>query len=212
MSADKLSLPNSDQALVGRDAAMPVNNKHHVNGRPIQSPFSDDDSHFQVLYIGMGCFWGAERKFWGIEGVYTTAVGYGAGITPNPSYEEVCSGLTGHNELVMVVYNPAVVSTNELLKVFFEAHNPTQGMRQGNDVGTQYRSGLYYTNNEQKELAESAKATFEKALNELKMANITTEIQAAPVFYYAEEYHQQYLAKNPNGYCGLGGTGVTCAI
>lgn len=214
MLVDKLSLPNSDQALPGRDAVMPVNNKHFVHGRPIQSPFSDDDSAFEVLYVGMGCFWGAERKYWSIDGVYTTAVGYGAGITPNPSYEEVCSGRTGHNELVMVVYDPSIVTTIELLKVFFESHNPTQGMQQGNDIGTQYRSGLYYTNEAQRQAAEHAKSTFEFALrnSSSNLGPVTTDIEAAPTFYYAEDYHQQYLAKNPNGYCGLGGTGITCAI
>jgi peptide-methionine (S)-S-oxide reductase len=212
--ADKLSLPNSEQALPGRDAAMPVNNQHFVHGHSIQGPFSSDDSSFEVMYIGMGCFWGAERKFWSIEGVHTTAVGYGGGFTPNPSYEEVCSGRTGHNELVMVVYNPSIVSTNELLKVFFESHNPTQGMQQGNDIGTQYRSGLYFTTEAQRDAALHAKSAFESALNASSpnLGPITTEIEPASAFYYAEEYHQQYLAKNPNGYCGLGGTGVTCAI
>ena len=212
MLVDKLSLPTLDQALPGRDAVMPVNNQHFVHGRPIQSPFSSDDDKLEILYIGMGCFWGAERKFWSISGVHTTAVGYGAGLTPNPSYEEVCSGQTGHNELVMVVYDPMIVSTNELLKVFFESHNPTQGMRQGNDIGTQYRSGLYFTNDAQKEAIEHAKETYEKALSESNLGLVTTEIEAATDFYYAEEYHQQYLAKNPNGYCGIGGTGITCAI
>lgn len=209
---DKLLLPTLEQALPGRDTAIKVNNQHFVHGRPIQSPFGVGDSKFETLLIGMGCFWGAERKFWSIEGVFTTAVGYGAGMTPNPTYEEVCSGRTGHNELVMVVFDPNVVSVNALLKVFFESHNPTQGMRQGNDTGTQYRSGVYYTNEGQKVAAEKAKSLFEGALKESNLGPVTTEIQAAPVFYYAEEYHQQYLAKNPNGYCGLGGTGVTCAI
>lgn len=212
MLVDKLSLPTLEQALPGRDASMPVTNQHFVHGRPIQGPFSSDDTHLNVLYIGMGCFWGAERKYWSIEGVVTTAVGYGAGLTPNPSYEEVCSGKTGHNELVMVVYDPAIVSTNALLKVFFESHNPTQGMRQGNDIGTQYRSGLYFTNESQKNDIDKAKSIFEKALSDSNLGLVTTEVGPAPTFYYAEEYHQQYLAKNPNGYCGIGGTGVTCAI
>lgn len=212
MLNDKLSLPNSDQAIVGRKNEMPITNRHFVNGRPIQSPFSDDDSNFHTLYVGMGCFWGVERKFWNIEGVYTTAAGYGAGITENPTYEEVCSGGTGHNELVMVVYDPEIIDIKELVKLFFESHNPTQGMRQGNDVGTQYRSGIYYTNAEQKSVAEAAKILFEAALLKSNLPKITTEIIAAPTFYYAEDYHQQYLAKNPNGYCGLNGTGVTCTI
>jgi len=209
---DKLSLPTAEQILPGRSEAMPLDNEHYVNGRPLKAPYSSNDSHLQEILIGMGCFWGAERKFWSIAGVYTTAVGYGAGVTPNPSYEEVCSGRTAHNELVLVVYDPKVFSTNELLKVFFESHNPTQGMRQGNDKGTQYRSGIYYYNEQQKAAAEQARDSYQRSLTDANMDNITTEILAAPTFYYAEQYHQQYLAKNPNGYCGLGGTGVSCAI
>jgi peptide-methionine (S)-S-oxide reductase len=162
--------------------------------------------------FGLGCFWGAERKFWQIPGVYVTAVGYAGGLTPNPTYEEVCSGMTGHNEAVLVVYNPAKVSYETLLKTFFEAHDPTQGMRQGNDVGTQYRSGIYVYSDEQRRAAEAAKAAYEQALKARGLGPITTEIKDAPEFYFAEDYHQQYLAKNPHGYCGLGGTGVTCQI
>jgi len=209
---DKLSLPTAEQLLPGRDEAMPLHNEHYFNGRPLIAPYSDDDSQLQEILIGMGCFWGAERKFWNTPGVYTTAVGYGAGVTPNPSYEEVCSGRTAHNELVLVVYDPSLLSINDLLKVFFESHNPTQGMRQGNDKGTQYRSGIYFYTDEQKAAAEQARDSYQRALNDANMGSITTEIIAAPTFYYAEQYHQQYLAKNPNGYCGIGGTGVTCAI
>jgi len=209
---DKLSLPSSDQVLPGREQAMPLHNEHYVNGRPMQAPFSDNDAALSYLYLGMGCFWGAERKMWNTNGVYTTAVGYGAGVTPNPSYEEVCTGRTAHNELVLVVYDPSVLSESQLFKVFFECHNPTQGMRQGNDRGTQYRSGIYYTNDRQKLAAEAAKDVYQKSLSDAGIGEITTEIIAAPTFYYAEQYHQQYLAKNPNGYCGIGGTGVTCAI
>jgi len=209
---DKLSLPTAEQLLPGRDEAMPLHNEHYLNGRPLIAPYSDDDSQLQEILIGMGCFWGAERKFWNTPGVYTTAVGYGAGVTPNPSYEEVCSGRTAHNELVLVVYDPSLLSISDLLKVFFESHNPTQGMRQGNDKGTQYRSGIYFYTDEQKAAAEQARDSYQRALNDANMGSITTEIIAAPTFYYAEQYHQQYLAKNPNGYCGIGGTGVTCAI
>ncbi len=209
---DKLSLPNSDQVLPGRDQAMPLHNEHYVNGRPLKAPFSDNDAALASLYLGMGCFWGAERKMWNTEGVFTTAVGYGAGVTPNPTYEEVCTGRTAHNEIVLVVYDPALISESELFKVFFESHDPTQGMRQGNDKGTQYRSGIYYTTESQEQAAKAAKDTYQQSLNDAGMGSITTEIIPAPEFYYAEQYHQQYLAKNPNGYCGIGGTGVTCAI
>ena len=212
MLIDKLSLPNADQILPGRDQQMPLNNEHFVNGRPLKAPFSDNDAEISLIYIGMGCFWGAERKMWNTEGVYSTAVGYGAGSTPNPSYEEVCTGRTGHNELVLVAYKPELISEAELLKVFFESHDPTQGMRQGNDKGTQYRSGIYYTNDVQKQAAEIASQTYQKSLMDAGHGPITTEILAAPTFYYAEEYHQQYLAKNPIGYCGIGGTGVSCII
>ena len=212
MLIDKLSLPTSEQLLPGREQAMPLNNEHYLNGRPLKAPYSDDDSKLQEIMIGMGCFWGAERKFWSTAGVYTTAVGYGAGSTPNPTYEEVCTGRTGHNELVLVVYDPSLLSINELLKVFFESHNPTQGMRQGNDKGTQYRSGIYFFTEEQQAAAINARDSYQGSLNDAGEGSITTEILPAPTFYYAEEYHQQYLAKNPNGYCGIGGTGVTCPI
>jgi len=208
----KLSLPAADQALPGRNVPMALENKHYVHGRPMQAPFSDDDSRFSKLVLGMGCFWGVERKFWTIDGVFTTAVGYGAGYTPNPSYEEVCTGLTGHNELVLVVYDETIVSTESLLRVFFEAHDPTQGMRQGNDRGTQYRSGIYFYDADQEAVAKATLLEYQSALNKAGHGVITTELMPAPEFYYAEQYHQQYLAKNPNGYCGLAGTGVTCPI
>ena len=208
MLETKLSLPAAEQALPGRKEAMQLENRHYVHGRPIQAPFSDDDSHLSSLVLGMGCFWGVERKFWSIDGVYTTAVGYGAGFTPNPSYEEVCSGLTGHNELVLVVYDENIVSTKDLLKVFFESHDPTQGMRQGNDKGTQYRSGIYYYDGEQQQIAATMMEQYQEALSASGRGQITTELLAVSNFFYAEQYHQQYLAKNPNGYCGLAGTGV----
>ncbi len=212
MLIDKLSLPNSDQVLPGRDEAMPLHNEHYVNMRPLKAPFSDNDANLSSLYLGMGCFWGAERKMWNTQGVFTTAVGYGAGLTPNPTYEEVCTGRTAHNEIVLVVYDPAEISESELFKVFFESHDPTQGMRQGNDKGTQYRSGIYYTTEAQKQAAQAAKDIYQQSLDAAGLGSITTEIIPAPQFYYAEQYHQQYLAKNPGGYCGIGGTGVTCAI
>lgn len=188
---------------------MPVPAQHFVNGNPIQGPFPDG---LEMAVFGLGCFWGAERKFWQQAGVYTTAVGYAAGVTPNPNYQEVCSGRTGHNEVVLVVYDPKQISYATLLKVFWEAHNPTQGMRQGNDAGTQYRSGIYTFSPEQRAAAEASKLAYAADLKTSGYGEITTEILTAPEFYYAEEYHQQYLAKNPNGYCGLGGTGVTCAL
>ena len=203
MGLDKL--PTKEQALPGRGAPMRVSNRHFVNGNVIQPPFCD---HLQQIIFGMGCFWGAERRFWQLDGVYTTAVGYAAGFTPNPTYEEVCSGMTGHNEVVLVVYDPASISTEALLKVFWESHDPTQGMRQGNDRGTQYRSGIYIYNEDQRRLAEASRGFYQQALARHGYGPITTEILDAPVFYYAEDYHQQYLAKNPGGYCGLGGTGV----
>jgi len=184
---------------------MPVPDKHFVNGNVLKPPFCD---HLQQIIFGMGCFWGAERKFWQLEGVYTTAVGYAAGLTPNPTYQEVCSGQTGHNEVVLVVYDPAKISIEQLLKTFWESHDPTQGMRQGNDRGTQYRSGIYVFNEEQRKAAEVSRGFYQQSLAKNGYGQITTEILDAPPFYYAEEYHQQYLAKNPNGYCGLGGTGV----
>jgi peptide-methionine (S)-S-oxide reductase len=199
-------LPSKEQALPGRDAQMPVTNKHFVNGNVLQPPFCD---HLEQIIFGMGCFWGAEKKFWQLDGVYSTAVGYAAGITPNPDYEEVCTGMTGHNEVVLVVFDPEKISIESLLKTFWEAHDPTQGMGQGNDRGTQYRSGIYVTNETQLKAAELSRAAFQRALDKAGYGTITTEIIAAPEFYYAEDYHQQYLAKNPNGYCGLGGTGIS---
>ena len=203
----KLELPTVEQALPGRAESIQVDNRHYVNGHPIQAPFPEG---LETALFGLGCFWGAERKFWEREGVYSTAVGYSAGITPNPTYEEVCSGMTGHNEVVLVVYDPGKVSYTDLLKTFWEAHDPTQGMRQGNDRGTQYRSGIYVYTPEQKQAAEKSRERFQQRLSEEGYAaEITTEIIEATPFYYAEDYHQQYLAKNPNGYCGLGGTGVS---
>jgi peptide-methionine (S)-S-oxide reductase len=208
--AEKLAMPTPEQALPGRSERMPVPERHFVNGNRIVSPFPEG---LDLALFGMGCFWGAERKFWQTKGVYSTAVGYAAGLTPNPTYKEVCSGRTGHNEVVLVVYDPKVVSYNMLLRVFWENHNPTQGMRQGNDVGTQYRSGIYCYTLTQRIAAKSTREAYQKALKEKDYGDITTEIlDEAPEFYYAEAYHQQYLAKNPDGYCGLGGTGVSCPI
>ncbi len=201
----KATIPSPEEALPGRSESMPVPEKHYVNGNPLKPPFPEQ---MQKAMFGLGCFWGAERKFWQQEGVYTTAVGYAAGHTPNPTYKEVCSGMTGHNEVVFVVYDPAKIGYEDLLKVFWESHDPTQGMRQGNDRGTQYRSGIYTFSEEQKQLAEASKAAYQKELDKAGYGGITTEILAAPEFYYAEDYHQQYLAKVPNGYCGLGGTKV----
>lgn len=203
--AHKLELPTAEQALPGRDTPMPVPETHFVNGNPLQPPFP---AGLQQAVFGLGCFWGAERRFWQQPGVWTTAVGYAGGVTPNPTYDEVCSGLTGHTEVVMVVFDPQVISYEALLKVFWEAHNPTQGMRQGNDVGTQYRSAIYTFDAAQRAAAESTRERFQAELAKAGLGEITTEIADAPPFYYAEAYHQQYLAKNPNGYCGLGGTGV----
>ena len=196
-------------ALPGRDEEMPVPELHFVNGNPLKPPFPDG---MEQIMVGMGCFWGAERVFWQAPGVFTTAVGYGAGFTPNPSYQEVCSGLTGHNELVLAVFDSEVTSYEQMLALFWENHDPTQGMRQGNDVGTQYRSGIYYLDDDQKVAAEASRDMFGARLADAGYGEITTEIIAAPPFYYAEDYHQQYLAKVPNGYCGLGGTGVTCPV
>lgn len=201
----KLSLPTAEEALPGRSEKMPVPARHFVNGNPLKPPYPDG---MAVALFGLGCFWGAERKFWQQEGVYSTAVGYAAGITPNPTYQEVCTGRTGHNEVVQVVFDPNVISYEALLKVFWESHDPTQGMRQGNDVGTQYRSGIYVYSDEQRQAAEDSKAFYQQALRQAGYGPITTEILDAPEFYYAEDYHQQYLAKNPGGYCGLGGTNV----
>ncbi|MCB9673358.1 MAG: peptide-methionine (S)-S-oxide reductase MsrA [Alphaproteobacteria bacterium] len=206
----KTVMPTPDRALPGRDTPMPgVPEAHFVNGHPLKGPWPEG---MEVAYFGLGCFWGAERKFWQTEGVYSTAVGYQAGLTPNPTYHEVCTGQTGHNEVVLVVFDPQKVSYARLLAVFFESHDPTQGMRQGNDVGTQYRSGIYTTSPAQAREAEAARAAYAKRLADAGFGSVTTEIVEAPAFYYAEEYHQQYLAKNPGGYCGLGGTGVSCPV
>jgi peptide-methionine (S)-S-oxide reductase len=198
-------MPTAEQALPGRAEAMLVTNKHFVNGHAIKPPFP---AEMQQVIFGLGCFWGAERKFWQVDGVYSTAVGYASGFTPNPTYEEVCTGLTGHNEVVLVVFDPNRIGFAEVLKIFWECHNPTQGMRQGNDKGTQYRSGIYTFSDEQHALAIASKSKYAKALAKAGLGEITTEILTAPEFYYAEDFHQQYLAKNPGGYCGLGGTGI----
>ncbi|MEB3267522.1 MAG: peptide-methionine (S)-S-oxide reductase MsrA [Leptolyngbya sp.] len=203
----KLSLPSPSEALPGRSEAMAVPKRHYVNGNDITPPFP---AGMELAVFGLGCFWGAERKFWQTQGVYSTAVGYAAGVTPNPTYREVCSGMTGHNEVVRVVYDPSKVSYDTLLRVFWESHNPTQGMRQGNDVGTQYRSGIYVYSPAQRQQAETSLKAYQAELKQAGYGEITTEILDAPEFYYAEDYHQQYLAKNPGGYCGLGGTGVSC--
>ena len=202
-----MTMPSADQALPGRDQAMPVADAHFVNGNRLTAPFP---SHLQQAIFGLGCFWGAERKFWQLPGVYTTAVGYSGGYTPNPTYQEVCTGKTGHNEVVLVVYDPSLISYEELLRVFWESHDPTQGMRQGNDRGTQYRSGIYTFDDDQFKQAEISRALYQSELGKASYGAITTEIKPAGPFYYAEDYHQQYLAKNPGGYCGLGGTGVPC--
>jgi len=209
MFTKSLAIPSKVDALPGREAPMPVPAAHFVNGHPLQPPFP---AGFARAMFGMGCFWGAERKFWQLPGVYTTAVGYAAGHTPNPTYREVCSGMTGHTEAVLVVYDPNVIRYEDLLKAFWEDHNPTQGMRQGNDVGTQYRSGIYYEGDDQRRAAEASRDAYQRQLTAAGYGAITTEILPAPEFYYAEDYHQQYLAKNPNGYCGLGGTGVSCPV
>ena len=203
----KSEMPTRETALPGRTARMPVPATHFVNKAPLSPPFP---AGLELAMFGMGCFWGAERKFWQLPGVFTTAVGYAGGYTPNPTYEEVCTGRTGHNEVVRVVFAPAKVSYETLLKTFWEDHDPTQGMRQGNDVGTQYRSGIYVYSPEQRRLAEASRDAYQRMLNAAGYGPITTEILDAPEFYYAEDYHQQYLAKNPWGYCGIGGTGVAC--
>lgn len=205
----KLSVPTADEALTGRSEKMSVPAKHYVNGNPLTPPYP---AGMETALFGMGCFWGAERKFWQQEGVFSTAVGYAAGHTPNPTYQEVCSGMTGHNEVVLVVFDPSVTSYEQMLKVFWENHNPTQGMRQGNDTGTQYRSGIYTYSDAQHQAAEASRQAYQGALGQAGYGPITTEILPAPEFYYAEAYHQQYLAKNPGGYCGLGGTSVACPI
>jgi peptide-methionine (S)-S-oxide reductase len=203
------TVPARDEALPGRAEAIPTAERHFVNGAPLKGPYPQ--GAMQAMF-GLGCFWGAEKKFWNLPGVIVTAVGYAGGHTPNPTYEEVCSGRTGHNEAVLVVYDPARVGYADLLKVFFESHDPTQGMRQGNDVGTQYRSGIYYYSEEQRREAEAAAKSYGEALKARGFGPVTTEILPAPEFYFAEDYHQQYLARNPHGYCGLGGTGVACQI
>ncbi len=205
----KLRMPTPEEALPGRDTPVPVPGAHFVNGHPLTPPWPEG---MEVVYVGMGCFWGAERKFWQTPGVFTTAVGYQAGHTPNPTYEEVCSGRTGHSETVLVVFDPKVVSFERILQVFWENHDPTQGMRQGNDVGTQYRSGIYVTSPAQRAAVESTMASYGERLAASGYGPITTEVLDAPTFFYAEDYHQQYLAKVPNGYCGMGGTGVSCPV
>jgi peptide-methionine (S)-S-oxide reductase len=207
--ARKLKMPGREDALPGRNERMPVPESHFVSGARLSPPFPPGT---ELSMFGMGCFWGAERKLWQTKGVYSTAVGYAAGITPNPTYREVCTGRTGHNEVVRVVFDPAVISYEALLRLFWENHDPTQGMRQGNDVGTQYRSGIYVYGDAQRRAAEASREAYQRALREAGHGSITTEIVDAPEFYYAEDYHQQYLAKNPDGYCGLGGTGVGCPI
>jgi len=209
VSASKLRLPTPEEALPGRSERMRVPDRHFVNGARLAPPFPEGT---ELAMFGMGCFWGAERKFWQKHGVVSTSVGYAAGLTPNPTYEEVCSGKTGHNEVVRVVFDPKIVSHAELLELFWESHDPTQGMRQGNDAGTQYRSGIYVYDAAQRRAAEASRDAYQKALAEAGYGPITTEIVDAPEMYYAEDYHQQYLAKNPDGYCGLGGTGVRCPV
>ncbi|MFJ7143459.1 MAG: peptide-methionine (S)-S-oxide reductase MsrA [Pseudomonas protegens] len=206
---NKNVLPTKEQALPGRETPMTVPEEHYVNGNPLLGPFP---GNVDFAIFGLGCFWGAERRFWQREGVFSTCVGYAGGFTPNPTYEEVCSGLTGHTEVVLVVYEPEKVSYKELLAMFWELHNPTQGMRQGNDIGTQYRSVIYTTNPTQLEQALHSRDVFQAELTKAGLGEITTEIEEAPTVYFAEAYHQQYLAKNPEGYCGIGGTGVTCPI
>ena len=204
----KTEMPSAEQALPGRETPLPAPERHFVNGNRIKPPFPERLA--QALF-GLGCFWGAERKFWELEGVHATAVGYAGGHTPNPTYQEVCTGMTGHNEVVLAVFEPGVLSYRDLLKVFWEAHDPTQGMRQGNDVGSQYRSAIYVFDAAQRQLALESLQNYQQALRAGGYGEITTEVADAPAFYYAESYHQQYLAKNPGGYCGLGGTGIACA-
>ena len=202
-------MPTPEAALPGRAESIDVPTRHEVLGTPLEAPYPDGH---ELALFGLGCFWGAERLFWRLDGVYSTSVGYAAGFTPNPTYREVCSGMTGHNEVVRVVYDPRVVSYEELLRVFWQGHDPTQGMRQGNDVGTQYRSGIYTYGDEQRQTALASKEAYQRVLNEAGYGEITTEIEPAPKLYFAEAYHQQYLEKNPGGYCGLGGTGVSCPV
>ncbi len=207
--ARSTTMPSADQILPGRPNPIPTSAIHFVNGAPLKPPFP---AGLEEAVFGLGCFWGAERKFWQQKGVFSTSAGYAGGTTPNPTYEEVCSGRTGHTEVVRVIFDPKIISYGDLLKLFFENHDPTQGMRQGGDVGTQYRSAIYATSPAQKAAAEAAKAAYEQKLRAAGYGAITTEIDDAPEFFYAEDYHQQYLAKNPNGYCGIGGTGVSCPI
>ena len=209
LARHKTTMPSADDALPGRDQPIPVPERHFVLGTPLEPPFPDDTER---AVFGMGCFWGAERIFWETPGVHTTAAGYAGGITPNPTYEEVCSGRTGHNEVVLVVFRPAELPYEELLRLFWEGHDPTQGMRQGNDVGTQYRSGIYTDSEAQAETARASRDGYAERLKGAGYGEITTELKPAGPFYYAEDYHQQYLAKNPNGYCGIGGTGVSCPV
>ena len=208
-SRQKVTMVDRDSALPGRAVALPVPDRHFVLGTPLQGPYPDG---LEVAVFGAGCFWGVERKFWQVDGVYSTAAGYAGGFTPNPTYEEVCSAGTGHTEVVQVVFDPAKVSYRDLLKVFWEAHDPTQGMRQGNDVGTQYRSAIYYGSDDQRAAAEETRSAYQEMLQRAGYGEITTEVAPAGPFYFAEDYHQQYLAKNPNGYCGVGGTGVSCPV
>jgi len=209
MARKSLDMPKPGEALPGRQAAMPVTDRHFINGHKLKPPFP---AGLETAIFGLGCFWGAEKAFWNLPGVYSTAVGYAGGQTPNPTYEEVCSGRTGHTEAVLVAFDPKKIAYEQLLKTFWEGHNPTQGMRQGNDVGTQYRSAIYWTSPAQQKLAEASREAYAKMLSKAGLSAITTEIREAPEFYYAEDYHQQYLGKNPAGYCGLGGTGVSCPI
>jgi len=209
LSSHKLKLPSPEEALPGRSERLPVPKSHFVNGAPLEPPFPPGA---ELALFGMGCFWGAERRFWETPGVVSTSVGYAGGFTPNPTYEEVCSGRTGHAEVVRVVFDPGKVTFEDLLHVFWESHDPTQGMRQGNDAGTQYRSAIYTYGEEQGEKAQASRDAYQKALAAAGHGKITTEIREAPEFYYAEDYHQQYLAKNPGGYCGIGGTGVACPV
>jgi peptide-methionine (S)-S-oxide reductase len=209
LNPNKLKMPSAEEALPGRSTRIPVPKKHFVNNAPLEGPFPEG---LEQAVFALGCFWGAERKFWETPGVYSTSVGYAGGHTPNPTYEEVCSGRTGHTEVVLVVYDPKRVSFETLLKVFWESHDPTQGMRQGNDVGTQYRSAIYWYTEAQRQAAEASRDAYQQVLNRAGYGTITTELRQAPEYYYAEDYHQQYLAKNPNGYCGLGGTGVSCPV
>jgi peptide-methionine (S)-S-oxide reductase len=209
MLFNKSKMPSAAEALKGRAEKMPVPARHHVLNATIEGPYP---AGTEKAMFGLGCFWGAEKKFWQLPGVYTTAVGYAAGVTPNPTYHEVCTGMTGHNEVVLVVFDPSKISYDELLKTFWENHDPTQGMRQGNDVGTQYRSGVYFYDDAQRVAAERSRDEYQKSLTKAGYGRITTEIVPAPEFYFAEDYHQQYLSKNPDGYCGIGGTGVACQV